>query len=142
MQGPPAPEASEGGGMAPTKLQGNGAAAAGSSRDAWPHARLIPSAGIRSELEQLVLLAVMHGVPEFGFALLDDLGAPKSPVIETFTEVRFKDADGKSVIPDGAIVCSRGKREWVSLVEVKTGNKDLKDDLKRRSTPHRARERV
>jgi hypothetical protein len=70
----------------------------------------------------------MHGVPEFGFALLDDLGAPKSPVIETFTEVRFKDAAGKSVIPDGAIVCRRGKREWVCLVEVKTGSNVLKDD--------------
>ena len=31
----------------------------------------------------------------------------KSPVIETFAEVRFKDAAGKTVIPDGAIVCRR-----------------------------------
>jgi hypothetical protein len=70
----------------------------------------------------------MHGVPEFGFTLLEDLEAPKSPVIETFTEVRFKNADGKTVIPDGAIVCKRGKREWTCLVEVKTGSNDLKDD--------------
>jgi hypothetical protein len=69
----------------------------------------------------------MHGVPEFGFVLLGDLGAPKSR-IETFTEVRFKNADGKTVIPDGAIVCTRGKRDWTCLVEVKTGNNDLKDD--------------
>lgn len=101
--------------------------------DAWPHARLIPTAGIRSELERerrasSCLLAVMHGVPEFGFTLLGDLGAPKSPKIETFTEVRFRNGDGKTVIPDGAIVCSRGKRDWTCLVEVKTGNNDLKDD--------------
>ena len=119
--------------MAPAKVQGDGAAADGSFSDGWPHARLIPTAGIRSELERerrasSCLLAVVHGVPEFGFTLLDDLGAPKSSVIETFTEVRFKNADGKSVIPDGAIVCRRGKRDWVCLVEVKTGNNDLKDD--------------
>ena len=63
----------------------------------------------------------MHAVPEFGHALLKELGAPKSPVIETFAEVRFKDAGGKTVIPDGAIVCQRGKKRWTCLVEVKTG---------------------
>ena len=119
--------------MAPAKGHGNGAVIEGSASDPWPHARLIPTAGIRSELERerrasSCLLAVMHGVPEFGFTLLDDLGAPKSPVIETFTEVRFKNAEGKAVIPDGAIVCKRGKREWTCLVEVKTGSNNLKDD--------------
>jgi hypothetical protein len=43
----------------------------------------------------------MRAVPEFGHALLKELGAPKSPVIETFAEVRFKDTEGKTVIPDG-----------------------------------------
>jgi hypothetical protein len=70
----------------------------------------------------------MHGVPEFGHALLSELGAPKSPVIETFAEVRFKDGAGKTVIPDGAIVCRRGKKVWTCLVEVKTGSARLQDD--------------
>jgi hypothetical protein len=70
----------------------------------------------------------MHGVPEFGHALLKELGAPKSPSIETFAEVRFKDSAGKTVIPDGAIVCRRGKKTWTCLVEVKTGSARLRDD--------------
>jgi hypothetical protein len=54
----------------------------------WRHARLIPTLGTRNQLEQekratSCLLAVMHGVPEFGHALLRDLGAPKSPVRST-----------------------------------------------------------
>ncbi len=101
--------------------------------DGWPYARLIPTTGIRNELEQerrasSCLLAVMYGVPEFGHSLLKELGAPKSPVIETYAEVRFKDAAGKVVIPDGAIVCRRGGKSWTCLVEVKTGTNDLKDD--------------
>lgn len=99
----------------------------------WHPARLIPTAGIRGQEEQekratSCLLAVMHAVPEFGHALLKELGAPKSPVIETFAEVRFKDVGGKVVIPDGAIVCQRGKKRWTCLVEVKTGSAPLKDD--------------
>lgn len=99
----------------------------------WRHARLIPTYGSRNEKERekratSCLLAVMHGVPEFGHALLKELGAPKSPVIETFAEVRFKDGAGKNVIPDGAIVCRRGKTTWTCLVEVKTGSDRLKED--------------
>src|SRR3954465_12753702 len=91
----------------------------------WNPARLIPTAGIRGQEEQerratSSLLAVMRAVPEFGHALLKELGAPKSPVIDTFAEVRFKDATGKTVIPDGAIVCKRGQKTWTCLVEVKT----------------------
>jgi hypothetical protein len=108
-------------------------AAAGGVPDGWRHARLIPTLGARSQLEQekratSCLLAVMHGVPEFGYALLKELGAPKAPVIETFAEVRFKDTAGKTVIPDGAIVCRRGAKNWTCLVEVKTGAARLKDD--------------
>ena len=62
---------------------------------------------------------------EFGHALLKELGAPRSPVIEAFTEVRFKDATAKMVIPDGAIVCRRGKKTWTCLVEVKTSGAAL-----------------
>jgi hypothetical protein len=101
--------------------------------EGWRHARLIPTLGVRSQLEQekratSCLLAVMHGVPEFGHSLLRELGAPKSPVIETFAEVRFKDASGKTVIPDGAIVCRRAGKSWTCLVEVKTGAVRLRDD--------------
>ncbi len=70
----------------------------------------------------------MRAVPEFGHGLLRELGAPKAPTIETYTEVRFKDGDGRTVIPDGAIVCERGKKTWTCLVEVKTGKVPLKDD--------------
>jgi hypothetical protein len=99
----------------------------------WHAARLIPTAGIRGQEEQekratSSLLAVMHAVPEFGHALLKELGAPKSPVIETFAEVRFKDGAGKTVIPDGAIVCRRGAKTWTCLVEVKTGGAPLRDE--------------
>lgn len=105
----------------------------GSGLDSWLHARLIPTYGIRSQEEQekratSCLLAVMHGVPEFGHALLGELGAPKSPSIDTFAEVRFKNADGKTDIPDGAIVCERGGKRWTCLVEVKTGSATLKDE--------------
>jgi hypothetical protein len=70
----------------------------------------------------------MHGVPEFGHALLGELGAPRSPSIDTFAEIRFKNADGKTDIPDGAIVCERGGKRWTCLVEVKTGSATLKDE--------------
>lgn len=101
--------------------------------DSWRHARLIPTLGSRSEKERekratSCLLAVMHGVPEFGHALLKELGAPRSTVIETFAEVRFKDGAGKNVIPDGAIVCHRGQKTWTCLVEVKTGSDRLRED--------------
>lgn len=102
-------------------------------RAGWHPARLIPTVGIRSQQEQekratSCLLAVMRAVPEFGHALLRELGAPKSPIIQTFTEVRFKDTDGKVVIPDGAIVCERGSKSWTCLVEVKTGGADLRSE--------------
>jgi hypothetical protein len=105
----------------------------GLGTEGWLHARLIPTYGIRSQEEQekratSCLLAVMHGVPEFGHALLRELGAPKSPSIDTYAEVRFKNADGKTDIPDGAIVCERGGKRWTCLVEVKTGTAALKDD--------------
>src|SRR5215211_4765988 len=99
----------------------------------WHAARLIPTAGIRGQEEQekratSTLLAVMRAVPEFGHSLVKELGAPKSPVIDTFAEVRFKDAAGKTVIPDGAIVCRRGAKTWTCLVEVKTAGAPLRDE--------------
>ena len=110
----------------------------------WPLARLIPTVGIRGQEEQekratSSLLAVMRAVPEFGHALLKELGAPKSPVIETFAEVRFKDAAGKTVIPDGAIVCRRGQKVWTCLVEVKTGGAALRPEQVSATWTSRAR---
>src|SRR3954454_9276091 len=104
-----------------------------STTDGWHPARLIPTAGIRGQEEQekratSCLLAVMRAVPEFGHALLKELDAPKSPVIETFAEVRFKDSNGKTIIPDGAIVCRRGQKVWTCLVEVKTGGARLRPE--------------
>jgi hypothetical protein len=58
----------------------------------------------------------MHGVPEFAHSLLKELRAPKSSVIATVVEVRFKDASGKVVIPDGAIVRRRGSKSWTCLI--------------------------
>jgi hypothetical protein len=101
-------------------------------RDEWRPARLLPTIGIRGQEEQerratSALLAVMHAVPEFGHALLHELGAPKSPQIHTYTEVRFKTGD-KTVIPDGAIVCERAGRAWTCLVEVKTAGAPLRTE--------------
>lgn len=112
-------------------MAGGVGAKVGGVPDGWSHARLIPTVGIRNQQEQekratSCLLAVMHGVPEFGHALLKELDAPKAPVIETFAEVRFKDSNGKTVIPDGAIRCRRGGKEWTCLVEVKTGSARLR----------------
>src|SRR3954470_13500576 len=111
----------------------NGRAVTDRPRDSWHPARLIPTVGIKGQEEQerratSSLLAVMRAVPEFGHSLLKELGAPKSPVIETYTEVRLKDPAGKVVIPDGAIVCERDKKSWPCLVEVKTGRAPLRDE--------------
>lgn len=111
--------------------RGDTTGGAGNLSEGWHAARLIPTVGIRGQEEQerratSCLLAVMHAVPEFGHALLKELGAPKSTVIETFAEVRFKNGDGKTVIPDGAIVCERAGKRWTALVEVKTAKAQLK----------------
>ncbi|MGV6993804.1 TerD family protein, partial [Gordonia amicalis] len=97
----------------------------------WQRARLFPSVGIKSNAEQemrttSILLATMETVPEFGRAILSQLGAPRGR-IETFTEVRFT-LSGEDVRPDGLIKVSRGGKTWQALVEVKTGRSDLNSD--------------
>jgi len=97
--------------------------------EGWHPARLIPTVGIRGPEEQekratSSLLAVVGAVPEFGHALFGPLGAPKGR-IQTFTEVQFKDLEGKTCIPDGAVVIERGKTRFTMLVEVKTGGAEL-----------------
>jgi hypothetical protein len=91
----------------------------------WHPARLIPVAGIRGQEEQearatSAFLAVLSAVPAFSHSLLAELGAPRGQV-QTFTEVRLKDPDGRVGRPDGAIIATRGSRTWTALVEVKTG---------------------
>jgi hypothetical protein len=98
--------------------------------EAWRRARLIPTTGIggqeeREERATSSLLAVMGAVPQFGRAVLDHVGAPPGR-IQTFTEIRFVDADTKLSIPDGAVVVERGKARWICLIEVKTAGDDLR----------------
>ncbi|HEX7292196.1 MAG TPA: hypothetical protein VF250_13815 [Conexibacter sp.] len=100
--------------------------------DGWHPARLIPTAGIRGQEEQerratSSLLAVVAAVPEFGYALFGPLGAPKGR-LHAFTEVQFKDADGRTCIPDGAVIVERGSKRFTLLVEVKTGDAELRSD--------------
>lgn len=91
---------------------------------AWQRARLIPTWGISGadEAERRAtsaLLAVVGAVREFSAALLRPLGAPVG-MVETFIEVEF-DWNGAKRRPDGLIRVRRGQREWVCLIEVKTG---------------------
>ena len=98
----------------------------------WQVARLIPVSGIRNSEEQerrasSALLAVLSAVEEFGLAIVKPYGGLKG-TFETFIEVPFELADGKSVRPDGLIRTSRGKRTWTALLEVKTGSNELARD--------------
>ncbi len=98
----------------------------------WQRARLIPTSGINGLDEQEAratssLLAVLPAVKEFGSDLIKSLGGP-SGSIETFIEVPFKLADGRSCRPDGLIRSTRGGRAWSCLVEVKTGTNTLARD--------------
>ena len=108
-------------------LRGTSTGATGG--DAWHRARLIPTSGIRGQDEQekratSSLLAVMAAVDEFGKAVLGAIGAPRGRM-STFAEVQLKAADGRTSIPDGAIVVERGKTRWSAVVEVKTGTAEL-----------------
>jgi len=98
----------------------------------WEEARLIPVSGIRNAEEQerratSALLAVLTAVEEFGVAMTKQYGAPKGN-LDAFIEVPFELGDGRKVRPDGLIRVSRGKKSWVALIEVKTGNHELKKD--------------
>lgn len=98
----------------------------------WVPARLIPTAGIRGQAEQesratSALLAVLTAVPAFAQRFLRAMDAPSGRV-QTFTEVRLKGGDGKTHIPDGAIVVERGSRRWSCLIEVKTDAARLEAD--------------
>jgi hypothetical protein len=98
----------------------------------WAPARLISPAGIRGAKEQeeratSALLAAMAVVPSFGRRVLKTVGAPAG-TISAFIEPHFETDKGGTAIPDGAIYVKRGKTEWLSLVEVKTGASELGSD--------------
>lgn len=108
------------------------ATASSEATDGWHEARLIPTVGIRGQEEQekratSCLLAVMRAVPDFGHALIGELGAPKGR-LSTYAEIQLKGSDGKVHIPDGAIVAERGSKRWTCLVEVKTSNAPLRGE--------------
>lgn len=95
----------------------------------WQPARLFSTVGLRGEEERerratSALLAVAMAVPDFGRALMSELGGPKGK-LRTFTEIQLIDDEGARHVPDGAIVCERGKSKWCALVEVKTGSSRL-----------------
>lgn len=97
--------------------------------DGWQRARLIPTSGMSGQDEQEAratssLLAVLTAVKEFGNGLVRELGGVTG-TIETFIEIPFVLADGRSVRPDGLIRATRAAKTWVCLVEVKTGNSPL-----------------
>lgn len=101
-------------------------------QDEWVPARLLPTAGIRNQIEQekraaSALLAVMSAVPDFCHALLTDLKSQKGK-ISTYTELRFRDGEEKLHIPDGAVVVERGQKTWSCLVEIKTDGAVLEGD--------------
>ena len=98
------------------------------STDRFQPARLIPTTGIKGSIDQerrasSALLSVMKIVPELAYGLLKPLGAPRGS-IETYIEPEFKQ-NGRKIRPDGLISIQRGKRQWLALVEVKTGKNDL-----------------
>jgi hypothetical protein len=101
---------------------------AASSDEAWQPARIIPVTGLSGSDEQerrgcSAFLAVLGSVREFGRAITARCGAPAG-TIETFIEVPFKLGDA-TYRPDGVIRVRRGQREWIALVEVKTGRNEL-----------------
>ncbi|MGI8791651.1 MAG: hypothetical protein ACR2H3_00455 [Acidimicrobiales bacterium] len=98
----------------------------------WPVARLIPitsSTGVEAKERNAAsaLLAVLAHVDEFGRTLLKPLGAPAGK-IETFVEMPFKVANGKTIRPDGLIGVTRGGKTWWALVECKIADQALQAD--------------
>jgi hypothetical protein len=103
-----------------------------SAQEDWVAARLFSAAGIRNESERetraaSALLAAMKAVPDFCHGLLAGMKAPKGR-ISTYTELRFKDSDQRTQIPDGAVLLEKGKKCWGCLVEIKTSGVPLEGE--------------
>ena len=54
-------------------------------------------------------------------------GAPAGP-LETYIEVAFVLGERGWLFPDGLIRSARGKKQWIALIEVKTGTNELVAD--------------
>jgi hypothetical protein len=85
----------------------------------------------KEERATSILLATFRVVPDFARAMLSDAGvaAPKTSKIECYTEVALEiPGSSRAVRPDGLIVITKGKKEWLAFVEAKTGSSVLKQD--------------
>lgn len=83
----------------------------------------------KEERATSILLATFRAVPDFAKAMLADAGVsvPKRSRVECYTEVVLEvPGSARTVRPDGLIVVSSGKKEWLALVESKTGSSNLK----------------
>ena len=78
-----------------------------------------------------IFLACLSNIDEFRRELLQSLGlrVGKRTVVETYTEIVFKDQKAdRTDRPDGLIVSRVGNREWRALVEAKVGNSEIEED--------------
>jgi hypothetical protein len=95
-------------------------------------ARLIPSVSDTKREERVtsILLAAFRVVPAFALEVLRDAGAPsgKNARVECYTEVVFKETNGKSLRPDGLITIKSGSKRWTALVESKVGTAELQSE--------------
>jgi hypothetical protein len=85
----------------------------------------------KEERATSILLATFRAVPDFARAMLSDAGIsfPKTSQIECYTEVALEVPGSKRAVrPDGLIVLSKGKKQWLAFVESKTGSSQLKQD--------------
>ena len=101
--------------------------------------RLFPSVHIRGEEEAELraaasLLSVIRAVSEFGRTFVGLAGgiASKTSRFSCYTEVplklRVSGKKPKELRPDGVIVATRGKTQWIAFVEIKVGKTDLEQD--------------
>jgi hypothetical protein len=67
---------------------------------------------------------VIQAVRPLGRAITARAGDPAGP-IETYLEVPFQLGEQR-FIPDAVVRISRGNRIWTALIEVKTGDADLR----------------
>jgi hypothetical protein len=85
----------------------------------------------KEERATSILLATFRAVPDFARAMLSDAGIsfPKTSQIECYTEVALEIPDSKRAVrPDGLIVLTKGKKQWLAFVESKTGSSQLKQE--------------
>ncbi|WP_380172965.1 TerD family protein [Kineococcus sp. DHX-1] len=99
--------------------------------DTWQAARLFSVYGVGSAGEQekratSALLATMMAVRGFARGVVSHFGAPGGAV-EAYLEVPFELAEAR-VYPDGVLRVARAGKTWTGLVEVKTGDGQLRRD--------------